>query len=144
MTASAYFSLSDLKTAQPITGWQEFLEDGQAFLQTAAAAHAKNRKAFSPEILYNIIAMAIEKFVMAALMRHGALPYNHTMQDLVEAMEETFPNACDFKEDLLRMDRYQEICDLDAFKITPPAMTEIPFMLVVGNKLRDLVVDQLV
>lgn len=32
-------------------------------------------RAFTPEIICNLIAMAIEKFVMAVLMRHGALPY---------------------------------------------------------------------
>jgi hypothetical protein len=126
-------------SAQPIGGWEDFLKDGEGFLRTAAGAYEKQKKIFTSEILYNIIAMAIEKFVMAALMRHGALPYNHTMRDLVEAMDETFPTAIDdLREGLLRMDQYQEICDLDGFRITPPEKSEIPGMLEMAQKLQRL------
>lgn len=136
------FLLSDLRVAQPIQGWEEFRSDGNAFLKTAAKAHAEQKSAFTAEILYNVIAMAIEKFVMAALMRHGELPYNHTMTDLVEAMEKTFPGAIkDLAADLLALDRYQEICDIDAFNITPPEMAEIPGMINLAGKLQVLVAN---
>lgn len=89
--------------------------------------------------------MAIEKFVMAALMRHGTLPYNHTMADLVEAMETTFPGKMgDIGEGLLEMDKYQEICDLDGFKITPPGMEKISRMLGLADKMQTLVTEELV
>ncbi|NOX80489.1 MAG: hypothetical protein GXP57_05280 [Deltaproteobacteria bacterium] len=126
---------------EAITGWEEFLRDGEAYLKTAVAAHQKRQDVFTPEILYNIIAMAIEKFVMAALMRHGTLPYNHTMTDLVESMEETFPG--DISAGLIKMDKYQDICALDNYHISPPAMEEIPGMLELGQKLRSLVVNKL-
>lgn len=127
-------------SAQPIGGWEDFLKDGEGFLRTAIGAHEKQRKVFTPEILYNIIAMAIEKFVMAALMRHGALPYNHTMKDLVEAMDETFPAAIDdLREGLLKMDQYQDICDLEGFSIIPPEMEEIQGMLEIARKLQSMI-----
>jgi len=125
---------------QPIGGWEDYSKDGDGFLKTAVGAYEKQRKVFTPEILYNIIAMAIEKFIMSALMRHGALPYNHTMRDLVDAMDETFPSALDeLREGLLRMDQYQDICDLDGFRITPPGMKEIQGMLNIAQKLQSLV-----
>ena len=115
-------------------------KDGEGFLRTAVGAYEKQKKVFTSEILYNIIAMAIEKFVMAALMRHGALPYNHTMKDLVEAMDETFPAAIDdLRDGLLKMDQYQDICDLDGFRITPPEIKEIQGMLEMAQKLQCLV-----
>ena len=87
--------------------------------------------------------MAIEKFIMSALMRHGALPYNHTMKDLVEAMEKTFPGAIDdLKEALIKMDGYQDICGLDGFRITPPDMEEIPGMLEIGQKLKCMAAEE--
>ena len=88
--------------------------------------------------------MAIEKFVMAALMRHGTLPYNHTMADLVESMEETFPGAiADIREGLLRLDSYQDICDPYEFTIVEIAMDEIPAMLDLAEKLQQLVINNL-
>ncbi len=122
---------------QPIQGWEEYLQDGKAFLKTATAAYAGNKEAFTPEILYNIIAMGIEKFVMAALMRQGKMPYNHTMKDLVEALDEAFPGAINgIREGLLHLDGFQEICDLEGFSITPPDMKEIPVMLELAAKMQ--------
>jgi hypothetical protein len=127
-------------SSQCVGGWEDFLKDGEGFLKTAIGAYKKQKKAFTSEILYNIIAMAIEKFAMAALMRNGALPYNHTMKDLVEAMDSTFPAALDdVREGLLSMDRYQEICDLDGFRITQPERSEIEGMLNIAKKLERLV-----
>ncbi len=131
----------DIKSEpEAIDDWDVFLRDGEAFLRTGLAAYTKEKKAFTPEILYNIVAMAIEKFVMAALMQRGALPHNHTMGDLVEAMEDVFPKAMgDLKEGLLDLDRYQEICDVDTFTIIPPAMEDIPGMLALARDLQKLV-----
>ena len=144
MEATANFLLSDLKKAQPISGWEDFWGEGKAFLKTASAAYAQQKKAFTTVILYNIIAMAIEKFVMTALMCEGKLPYNHTMKDLVEAMDEAFPGAMpDIREGLLPLDQYQEICDLDTFNIAGPAMAEISLMLDLAGRLQDLVEQQL-
>ena len=140
---SALVGFDDIKT-RPIEGWEDFLRDGEAFLRTGTGAYTRKKKAFTPEILYNIIAMAIEKFVMAALMKHGALPYNHTLGDLVEAMEETFPGCLDdLKEELLALDRYQEICDIGTFKIRPPTIAEIPAMLELTTRLQALVHKQI-
>ena len=144
MEAQANFTLSDLKPAQPITGWEDFLADGSGYLNTAVGALVKRREVFTSQILYNLIAMAIEKFVMAALMRYGAMPYNHTMGDLVEAMEETFPGAVsDIRDDLLLLDSYQDICDLEGFSISPPAMEKIPAMLDLAGRVKSLVTGKI-
>jgi hypothetical protein len=131
---------ADIK-AEPeaIQGWEEYLHDGDAFLRTGLSAYEKKKKAFTPEILYNIVAMAIEKLVMAALMQQGALPYNHTMRDLVEAMEEVFPKEiAEIKEGLLDLDKYQNICDVDTYTIIIPNEEEIPKMLALTVKMQKL------
>jgi len=139
-----YFAISGLKPAQPIQGWRNFFDDGCGYLGTAVAAYEKRKKSFTAPILYNLVAMAIEKFVMAVLMRHGAMPYNHTMADLVEALDETFPGELSTMHDkLLQLDKYQEICDLEGFSISPPAMEEIPAMLVLAGQMQGLVTKKI-
>lgn len=134
----------EIKPVLSIQGWQKFFNDGEAFLKTGSAAYEKGKKAFTPETLYNIIAMAIEKFVMAALMQRGTMPDNHTMADLAEAMEKIFPDDVnEIKKELLQMDRYQEICDMDSFKISPPSMDEIPLMIETATKLKLMVYNNL-
>jgi len=144
MEAQANFTLSDIKPAQPITGWEDFLADGSGYLNTAVSALVKRREVFTSQILYNLIAIAIEKFVMAALMRYGAMPYNHTMRDLIEAMDETFPGAVsDIRDELLQLDKYQDICDLEGFSITPPSMEKIPAMLDLAGRVKNLVTGKI-
>jgi len=145
MEAPVNFALADLRPAHPITGWQDFLADGNGYLNTAVGALARRREVFTPQILYNLVAMAIEKLVMAALMRYGAMPYNHTMRDLVEAMEETFPGSmANLREELLALDSYQEICDLEGFSIAPPDMEKIPAMLDLAIMVKKLVTERVI
>ena len=142
MASTPNFLLFDLKKTQAISGWEDFWAEGKAFLKTASAAYARHKKAFTALILYNIIAMAIEKFVMAALMCQGTLPNNHTMENLVEAMDGTFPGTmADIREGLLDLDQYQEICAVDTFNISGPAMAEIAVMLELAGRLQELVTD---
>ena len=136
---SGLIGFSDIKF-QSIKGWEEYLHEGDQYLTTARRAFAGHRHAFTAEILYNVIAMAIEKLVMGALMQSGNLPYNHTMRDLAEAMEEHFPGRLgNIRERLLALDAYQEICDLDTYHRTPPTMEEIPAMLSLAMELQELV-----
>jgi len=128
-------AFNDIKP-QAIKGWEEYLREGEQYLNTASRGFAGRRSVFTAEILYNLIAMAIEKMVMAALMEQGKLPYNHTMRDLAEAMEEHFPGRLGgITERLLALDAYQEICDLDTYNRKPPAMEEIPAMLSLATEL---------
>jgi hypothetical protein len=144
MENSTYFAISGLKPAEPIQGWRRFFEDGNGYLNTAVAAFEKRKKAYTASILYNLVAMAIEKFAMAALMRHGSLPYNHTMVDLVEALENNFPgDLSEIRAGLLKLDKYQEICDLDGFSICPPDMEEIPGMLDLAAKMQSLATEKI-
>ena len=144
MNIAGESALTSLGSIQPIQGWEEFLEDGNGYLRTATGAFFNGNETFTPEILYNLVAMSIEKFVMAALMRHGTMPYNHTMADLVEAMEETFPHAIDvIRDGLLKLDTFQDICDPYDFKIIAPTIDEIPGMLGLAEKMQLLVADEL-
>ena len=128
----------------PISGWQEFLEEGCQFLATASKAFGSRRGVFTPEILYNLVAMAIEKLIMALLMKTGNLPYNHTMHDLVEAMEEFLPGSLEgFGKKLVRLDGFQEICDMDSFKITPPNIDEVGEMLELAWQVEALIMEKI-
>lgn len=84
LSSPSLVAFSEIKPVVAITGWQDFLVEGDAYLKTGNGAYAKRRTVFTPEIIYNIIAMGIEKLVMATLMKVGELPYNHTMYDLVK------------------------------------------------------------
>ncbi len=134
---------ADIKK-DPIGGWQTFLDEGKQFLATAMNGYEKRQQVFTSEILYNLVGMGIEKLVMAILMKSGNLPYNHTMHDLVEAMEEFLPGSLTaFADELKALDGYQEICDIDSYNITPPTMEEVARMLHLATEVQSVVVKEL-
>jgi hypothetical protein len=121
---------------QAIDDWQQYKLEGRQYLDLAETAYRKQNKTFTTEILYNLIAMAIEKLVMSGLMEIGRLPYNHTMHDLVDAMEEWMPETVRGLEESIRnLDSYQEICDPYACIIKIPTMAEIETMLTLTRQL---------
>ena len=131
----ALVGLSDIRT-QAIDDWQQFKTAGLQYLDLAERAFHKRHKTFTPDILYNLIAMAIEKMVMSALMAIGRLPYNHTMHDLVAALEQWLPEAIRGMEEPIRsLDSYQDICDPYAYSIRVPTSEEIADMLALARQL---------
>lgn len=121
---------------QSVDDWQQFKVEGQQFLSLAERAFLRGQKTFTPDILYNLIAMAIEKMVMSALMAIGRLPYNHTMHDLVAALEHWLPETVHGMEESIRsLDSYQDICDPYAYSIRVPTSEEIAGMLTLARQL---------
>ncbi len=128
----------------PIGGWQEFLKEGNQFLATASNGYTKRQQVFTSEILYNLVGMAIEKLIMALLMKSGNLPYNHTMHDLVESMEEFLPGELTaLAEELKALDGFQEICDIDSYTITPPTMAEVTRMLELAKEVQTITMQKI-
>jgi hypothetical protein len=131
----ALFGFADIRT-QAIDDWQQFQLEGRQYLNLAESAHRRQNKFFTTEILYNLIAMAIEKLVMSALMEVGRLPYNHTMHDLATALEEWLPETIRGMEASIRnLDKYQDICDPYACTVKVPTGDEIEDMLQLARRL---------
>lgn len=116
--------------------WQDFWDHGLAYLATAERGRPLIHK-FSPEILYNLCALAIEHFFMAFLMRQGRLAEHHTLRALARDAERLRPLPEDLKLRLLRMDRFQEICVLITYQRRVPAEEDVPEFLALAAAVRD-------
>ena len=119
-----------------IDTWHDYRRDGEKFLHTATAAHNKKKKAFSTDTLYNVTCMAIEKLIMAFLMKNGDLAENHTMADLLRALQLHLGDIPDLAEKLMYLDTFQEICSLDNFTIHIPSEEDVVKMLAIGEDVR--------
>lgn len=119
-----------------ITGWREFIQEGEQYLACAQNASSKERRAFTPAILYNLTTMAIEKFLMGFLMYNGAMADNHTMIDILTSVERITGPQPQLAEDFRFLDSFQEICDIDAFNRRDPHPEEIPLILACGATVR--------
>jgi hypothetical protein len=119
-----------------IDNWRDYRRDGEQFLHTATEAHNKKRKAFSTDTLYNVTCMAIEKLIMAFLMKNGDLAENHTMADLLRALQLHLGDIPDLAEKLMYLDTFQEICSLDEYIIHIPTEEDVVKMLAIGEDVR--------
>lgn len=121
-----------------IDNWRDYLRDGEQFLSTANGAYNKEKKTFSPESIYNITCMAIEKLIMAFLMKNGDLAENHTMGDLKYALSRHLGDIGVLGNDLEFLDTFQEICDLETYTIRIPSEDDIVRFLAIGKNIQNL------
>ena len=126
-----------------IENWQDYRRDGEQFLHTALMARKKNHRHFTPEILYNLTGMAIEKFIMAYLMKNGDLADNHTMGDLLTSLERHTGRLPELGKKLHYLGSFQEICDLDAYAVKTPSQEDTDTILAIGKEIRDFLAPHL-
>lgn len=121
-----------------IDNWRDYRRDGEQFFKTAKGAFEKNKKAFTPDTIYNITCIAIEKLIMAFLMKNGDLAENHTMGDLHRALEKHLGDTGELQEDFKYLDTFQEICDLETYNVRIPEKKDIIRCLSIAGKIKTL------
>jgi hypothetical protein len=120
-----------------IDNWRDYHRHGEQFLNTACGAYSKKKKTFTADTIYNLTCMAIEKLIMAYLMKNGDLAENHTMGDLLRALQLHLGELPELAGKLRYMDTFQEICDIDTFTIHLPTDEDIRQFLQTGEQVRD-------
>ncbi len=123
--------------------WKMYLTDGDRYLNTAVNGFRNRPAVFTPEIVYNLVGMAIEKHVMGVMLHDKKMPDNHTLTDLVNALKDLCDVDRDLYDRILNMDRFQEICSLAAYHREPPAPNDVPEFLEVGTRVQALVNNRL-
>jgi len=120
-------------TASLDTDYIVFMDEGNKYLKTARGG-VKRPAVFTTEILYNIIGLAIEKHIMAALMAKGKLADNHTFTDLVDATKQIGEIDAGIADQLRRYDSYQNICPVFAgYHRAEPPTEAIPEMIATAE-----------
>jgi hypothetical protein len=88
-----------------------FWKEGEAYHRTAIGAQ-RRRQVFNAEIIYNLLAMAIEKYFMAFFEANHVMPDNHTFTDLINSANRLRPLDAVLVADLKSLEILQDICPL--------------------------------
>lgn len=116
--------------------YKKYIDDGEGYLK-AAVNGQKRPEIFTPEIIYNMLAMAIEKFVMAALLSKKMVADNHTFTDLVDAAAQISPFKDELIKNLKDLEVYQNICPVfDGYNRDPFPAEKIPLMIKVTDEVK--------
>ena len=73
-------------------------------------------------------------------MHRGDLAENHTMGDLLRAVEHHFGPNPDFAKKMQYLDRFQEICDLETYNIETPTTKDIEIILAIGTEVHEMLI----
>jgi hypothetical protein len=123
--------------------WQTFIDDGDRYLTAAAGGLKRRPEVFTPEILYNLVAMAIEKHAMGYLMHHHRMPDNHTLRDLMDALKELGGLDDRLYGRVVEMERFQEICSVFEYHRDIPDARDAAEFLEIGDQVRAFVKNRL-
>lgn len=122
--------------------YEEFIKDGDG-LYARASRSVKRPDIFTPEIIYNIMGMAIEKYIMGYLVCNGTLADNHTFTDLSNAVRQIEEPGTEFETMMNFMERFQNICSIDGYFRLAPSVGEVPAIIQAGTIVREFVLDRI-
>lgn len=124
--------------------WKKFITDGESYLKTSINGYTKRNNVFTPDIIYHTVCMSIESYIMGYLLFHHQLPDNHTLIDLVDAVNKISAVDEDLYARILSMQRFQEaVCSLSAQISVVPQAQHVKEFLAVGESIRDYVTARL-
>jgi hypothetical protein len=106
-----------------MTSWPEWLESGDKYLGASGARDKPSR--FAGSLRYNLIALAFESYAMAMLDYKNHLPENHTISDLVDALDRRLGLEKELAERLVAYERFQRICSFIDYERIDPSREEL-------------------
>jgi len=129
-----------MEPTMEISGIEAILTEGEGYFQVVRKSHLRPL-VFTPEIVHNLLGMAMEKFAMAILMHRGELPDNHTFFDLVSALKAVVPMSAEIEAALLAVDEESDLCSLEIRQTKIPGPERMAMLIGIGGKLRDAAVE---
>jgi hypothetical protein len=123
------------------TDWQEHIITGRRYLKTASNGRARPA-VFTNELIYQLTAMAIEKLLVGIWQYHKQMPFDHTLDGLVDGLTPICPLEKGLADSIKEIGRFDDMCPLVPVHRVVPNDTEIKDMLNVGQNVSDFVRQQ--
>ncbi|MDF1550365.1 MAG: HEPN domain-containing protein [Bacteroidales bacterium] len=118
-----------------IKGYDSMIKGADSYYNSARKAFYKDSK-FNTELIFNILTMSIEKYLVGLLMSKGIMPLNHVIKHLLKETEEHFKLDVIIQKHLAKVDDYLYICSLDDFTKKIPSKEEMENIMVAVEQLK--------
>jgi hypothetical protein len=119
-----------------------FVEAGNSYLQTAQRGRQRG-SVFTGNMIYHILCLSIEKYLMAIFCLHRAIPEHHTLSHMAREATAFTKMPEDLIARIEAMDNVLNLCDPAAPLQASLSDSQLQSMLQVGEKLRELVQNYL-
>lgn len=110
--------------------------DAEGYLRAARGGLTRPEK-FSPESLFQLVALAIEGYLVDWLDRRGHAVSPHGFRSLVVAFEKVHPLPADLKTALVGLDRYQKLCEWIPIEPVKPQRDDVPGLVELATRVGD-------
>jgi len=117
--------------------YKTFLDAGEKYAQTSYSLVQK-KKRFSADLVYNIMALSIENYLVGFLQSKGDLPESHTLLDIILYVKK-YHDVGNLEQEIKWMNRFQEVCCIDFYKRRVPNDEDLDIMLDLNGKVKKLV-----
>lgn len=114
--------------------WDDFYSYGVMY-KSIVERSFKRKEVFTPVIIYNMSATAIEKLIMGVSILNGTLPFCHTLSGLAEFSKNTLRFDEQLVNDMNIMDSMQMICSEDDISSKVPGIEDVPFFVDVMKRI---------
>lgn len=104
--------------------YNSWLDKGNKYFSGVQGKNGNPCK-LSPTIQYNLVCLAFESYVMAILDFHSKLPENHSITDLLDALETVMPIDLDLRNKIIKYEEVQLICPLIEYNRRDPSIEEV-------------------
>ncbi len=123
---------------QPITDWQDHITAGRQYLQTAVKGRCRPA-VFNNELIFQLAAMAVEKFIVGLVHYHQQMPADHTLSGLAADLAEVCPLNASLAARIRHIETVDDMCALTVKHRDPPEDADIQEILAVGQEVERFV-----
>lgn len=113
--------------------WQSHIKSGCQYLKTARNGRARPA-VFTPELIYQLTAMAVEQFLVGVWQFHNQMPVDHTLDGLVDGLAQICPLEKALAEGIKAMAQFDDMCPLVPVNRHTPTDTDIQNMLALAQQ----------
>ena len=124
-----------------ILNWEENIDSGHKYLKTASNGQARPT-VFTPELTYQLTAMAIEKLLVGISQYHKQMPTDHTLEGLVEGLALVCPLGKDMGDGIKALWQFDDMCSLEPANRHIPTGGEVQWMLALAREVETFAREQ--
>lgn len=122
----------------------ENFDFADSYLTTIAKVATKQHKRFDNDLLYNMIAISFEKFMIAWLASYDSIATSHLPLMLYRELKHFDPSLSDsIKKTAILIGSFEGICSIEDFGYRTPSDAEVDNMVAGLNEVREAVSQRL-
>ncbi len=118
---------------------KESFEFGDSYLKTITKIFRSDERRFDNDLLYNMIAISFEKFMIGWLATHEVIATSHLPLMLYRELKPYEPDLSDnIKKTAILIGSFEGICSIDDFGYKTPDNIQTEKMIEGLNEVREL------